>query len=139
MRMTDQDVAAQAFRAGSDQILTEPVSSGSAINNDKRPSCRADLDARGVSSVPSHARYGCGYRTASSPKLYSHAASTQSLTYDSPVATDSSRQQTNVAYKENLHSAPSQPANRRCQPCRAGTDACSAAINTLSGCHGLGM
>ena len=43
---------------------------------------RSGLDARGVSSVTSRARSGLGYRTASSPELYSHVASTRP-TYDS--------------------------------------------------------
>src|SRR6266511_1456772 len=77
MRMTDQDVAAQAFSASRHQILTYRVSSSSAINNDKCSACRPGLDARGVSSVTSRARSGRGYRTASPPELYSHVASTR--------------------------------------------------------------
>ena len=40
MRMTDQDVAAQAFTAGRYELLTKSMSSGSAIKNNKRSSCR---------------------------------------------------------------------------------------------------
>ena len=39
---------------------------------------------------------GVAIETASPPKLYSHAASTQSLTYDSPVATDCKVDQQNT-------------------------------------------
>jgi hypothetical protein len=75
MRMTDQDMAAQAFGAGQHQLLTQSVTSGSAIDNDKCAPRRLDLDARRISSVTSRARSGLGYRTASSPELYSHVAS----------------------------------------------------------------
>ena len=72
--MADQDVAAHAFSAGRHQRLTERMSSGAAIEDDQRPSRRAELDARGVAAVANRARSRPGYRVAS-PEPYLHAAS----------------------------------------------------------------
>src|SRR5215831_20034221 len=51
--------------------------SSSAINDNKRVTCRADLDARGISPVASRVQSGLGYRTTSPPELYPHVASTK--------------------------------------------------------------
>jgi hypothetical protein len=72
MRVTDEDVTAQAFGAGRHQILAKRVSSSPTINDNKCSTRRAHLDARCISSVPSRARSRFGDRTARAPELDAH-------------------------------------------------------------------
>ena len=72
MRVTDEDMTAQAFGAGRHQILAERMSSSSTINDYKCSTRRAHLDARCVSSVTSRARSRFGDRTARAPELDAH-------------------------------------------------------------------
>jgi hypothetical protein len=74
MRVTDEDMTAQAFGAGRNQILAERVSSSPTINDNKCSTRGAHLNARRVSSVASRARSRFGYRTARAPELDAHEA-----------------------------------------------------------------
>src|SRR5262245_64003812 len=70
VRVADEDMTAQSFGAARHQILAEGMCSSPAINDDERSACRAHIDARCISSVPSCARSGLGTRTASGHELY---------------------------------------------------------------------
>jgi hypothetical protein len=76
MRVTDEDMTPLAFGAGRHQILTERMSSSPTINDNKCPKRRANLDAGGVPPIACRGRARLSYRTASSPELYPHVAST---------------------------------------------------------------
>ena len=72
MGMADQHMPVQALCAVRDQLLTEGMCSGSAIQDNERSACRTYFDARRIAPVPHRARSGCGYRPAGTPEFYAH-------------------------------------------------------------------